>query len=191
MRLLEEYKSIENDFFEIDHENKIAKVEIDYDKPSDIYDKNCLTKTPLFSDDFDEWVKTVFDLVPNKYKIDLTVRFSDMENETEESLKRSFEKNIMLQFKSVREEKRSRDFLAYGLLVFGAVFFVAMMLVGRLWAEESIGHDIFFYIFDIFTTVLFWEAAGILLVQNREWNKRMRDYGTRFTSVRFLPKNAK
>lgn len=39
MRLPEEYKSIENDFFEIDHENKIAKVEIDYDKPSDIYDK--------------------------------------------------------------------------------------------------------------------------------------------------------
>ena len=60
-----------------------------------------------------------------------------------------------------------------------------MVVIGRLWAEESFWHEVFFYFLDIATTVLFWEAAGILLVENREQRLIAVSYRERLSGIVF------
>ena len=60
-----------------------------------------------------------------------------------------------------------------------------MMLISRLWTEGGFWHDVYFYFLDIATTVLFWEAAGILLVENREHRAMVRAYRERFSAIEF------
>ena len=43
----EQLLNIEREFFEFDDENKKVKMELAYDKPSDIIDNNAISNTPL------------------------------------------------------------------------------------------------------------------------------------------------
>ena len=104
---------------------------------------------------------------------------------TEEALRDIFRKNLLLSGNSHFQAVRSRYHIAYGLIAAGILSFITMMLLGRVWEIDSFWHDIFFYFLNIATTVLFWEAAGILLVETREHRSIFRGYRERFSSISF------
>lgn len=185
MRKKLEFLEIEKEFFDIDEEARIAHIDLEYEKPGDMFDLNCKTKTPLFNDDFDDWINSAFSMVPFKYGIELDVRFKDMDGYEPAELEQVFRKNLLLTAKQASIKYVRKTWLAISLIVIGLLFFVAMMLVGNLWRDGGIGHDIFFYIFDIFTTVLFWEAAGILLVENHELGRAAKGFRERFKKITF------
>lgn len=185
-KLLEEFKTIESDFFEIDEENKLARVALRFHTPCDIFDVNCLSKTPVFNDDFSEWLLYAFDVIPKKYKLDAVISFDDWAGYDEEDLTAAFKKNLLLSAKSSAGKVQRKNRIAYGLVGAGLLSFLTMMLISYLWHTDNFLHQIFFYIFDIATTVLFWEAAGILLVENREHAKMAADYTRRFHGIAFV-----
>lgn len=68
--VLKRIKDNEENFFDLDKENKIALMKLEFDNPNDIFDLNSITKTPLLNDDFIDWLKCSFEYAPDKYKID-------------------------------------------------------------------------------------------------------------------------
>ena len=56
-RTIRKYKQIEQEFFEIDEENMVARISLRFDSPDDIFDTNCCSRIPIFNDDFDEWIQ--------------------------------------------------------------------------------------------------------------------------------------
>ena len=82
--LKDDLKDIERSFFEIDEENNVAKIVLKYEKPDDIFDMTCVSDTPLLSIEALAYIGNAFGLVSSKHKIDLTLRFDDMGDYTEE-----------------------------------------------------------------------------------------------------------
>ena len=182
---LKEIANIEKSFFDVDDEAKVARITLEFERAEDIFDENYISKTPVLSDDFIDWIGSVFTLVSDKYKIDLTVNFKDMGGYTEDNLSDIFRKNIELELKSRFKENRKRNRVAYGLIFVGVMFFFAMMLINRLWDTESVWKEIFVYISDIATTVTFWEAMTILVVEQKEKRAYIKNLRSRFSSIRF------
>lgn len=179
------YEHIEEDFFDIDKKAKIARVKLKFEKPSEIFDVNYISKLPVLSDDFLEWIGSAFKLIPLKYKIDLTVEYDDLEGWDEEQLSDVFKKNIMLEYRSAKNIEKRKNLIAYGLIGVGAVMFIAMILISRLWNADSLLKDVFFYISDIATTVAFWEAMYILVVERGESGFHRKGLAYRFASIKF------
>lgn len=182
---LKELLNVEDDFFELDHDKKIAYMRLEFDKPSDIFDSNSKTKLPVLSDDFLEWISSAFEFAPKKYKIDLNVSFVSLEGYTESDLQEIFRKNVMLEFKKNEGKAKAKNKIAYGLIAIGVVFFIGMLLLNNLWKDGGIVKDIFSYVSDIATTVTFWEAMVILLVESAERRSYMRNLIGRFSAIHF------
>ena len=183
---IKEIANIEKSFFDIDETTKVARITLEFQCPDDIFDQSYATKTPVLSNDFSEWIKSAFDLVSPKYKIDLTVRFNDMGEYTEEELSGIFRKNIDLEFKSKFVANRKKNHVAFSLIGVGVALFLAMMLISRLWDTESVGKEVFVYISDIAATVTFWEAMTILVVEQKEKRAYLRNLRNRFSAIRFV-----
>ena len=77
-KIIDKIKNIEDDFFVVDKESKKATVSLRFARATDIFEKNYVTKKPVLSDEFFNWIKKVFAVIPKKYRIDLDVRFDDM-----------------------------------------------------------------------------------------------------------------
>lgn len=182
-KALMDFEQIENEFFDITGD--IAIVRLHFENPDEVFDVNCLSRTPIFNDDFDDWLQSAFEMIPSKYKIQLEISFDDMGGYTPDQLDDIFRNNLLLSARTLTQSIHRRDNIAIGLMIAGVVSFIAMMLISKLWETESFWHEVFFYFLDIATTVLFWEAAGILLVENREHRIKAKAYRERFASIRF------
>lgn len=185
---VKKFKNIENEFFELDHENKIAFMKLEFEKPSDIFDKNSITKTKILSDDFFEWIKSSFEYAPKKYKIALDIYFDDLEGYSEEELQNIFHKNMLLEAKKSINYAGLKNKIAIGLIITGTISLISMILLMSLWANGGIAKEIISYIFDIATTVTFWEAMTILIVENKEKRDLTKNYLRKYKSIAFHKK---
>ena len=185
-----EITNAEKPFFDMDEEQKTARIVLEFERPEDIFDANYITKTPVLSDEFSDWIGSAFDLVSPKYKIDLTIRFNDMSGFTGDQLSEIFKKNIDLEFKSKLSDNRKKNRVAFSLIGIGIVFFLTIMLITSLWKTDSIWKEIFLYISDIAATVTFWEAMTILVVEQKEKRTYLKNLKSRFSAIRFMNKNA-
>jgi len=183
--IIKKYENIEQEFFDIDEQNRIAVVKLHFEKPSDIFDVNYSSKRAILSDDFMEWVSYAFDMIPKKYKIDLEVTFDDFEGLSEEQLKEDYFKCLILDYKTGREKAKKKNKTAFILIGLGVGLFILMMLINKLWDNGGTLKEIFSYVLDIATTVTIWEAMNILLVEKTEENGRTSDHLLRFSSIRF------
>lgn len=182
---IDDFKNIEKEFFEIDETEKLAKVNLHFDKVSDILDKNYLSKTPVFSDEFNDWILSALNLIPSKYKIDLKISFDDYENYDKDELNKVFGKNILLDAKSKLSEVKSRNKIGFIFMGMGFFFLISMILITHLWTSEGLLKTIFSYVADILATVTFWEALSILVLQGRERRLEYKNL-MRFLSVKII-----
>ena len=179
---------IEENFFALDKENKIAHIDLEFGSPKDIFDSNVVGKTPMLNDDFMEWLTTALEYTPRRYKLDLSIHFDEMDGYEEEALTDAFKKNMMLEFIRIERKVHSKNKIAYLLIGLGLAFLLSMILIESLWQEESVAHTIFTYIFDIATTVTLWEALTILVVETFERRKEMRFFVKTLNEVTFAKK---
>ena len=187
-RLFKRYKNIEDEFFDLDHENKKALMKLEFEKPSDIFDKNAVTKLPVLSDDFLDWVLACFEYAPHNYKIDLDIAFTEMEGYSEEQLKDIFFKNMVLEGKKSLKTTHVKNFIALGLAITGLVLLISMILLMSLWNDGGIAKEVISYIFDIATTVTFWEAMTIWIVENKEKRELTGRFVRKYDSITFHKK---
>lgn len=179
------YKNIEEEFFEIDKEKKLAKISLSFDRVSEIFDLNYISKMPVLSDDFMEWITSAFSIIPSRYKIQVSISFGDYEGYSEQQLNDIFWKNIVLSAKSKRDSQRKRNSIAYGLIAAGIVLFAGMIITEINWDTESVMKPIISYVSDIATTVAFWEAMTILIVERKEQRSYLISVEKRFAGVSF------
>lgn len=183
--LIENFNNIENEFFELDHEKKIALMRLNFDKPSDIFDTNAITKLPVLSDDFIDWVKASFEYAPKKYTIDLDVSFKDMEGYSEEELKSIFFKNMILESKKAVKKISLKNKIAISLIIIGVTLLVGMILLLSLWKDGGALKEVISYVLDIATTVTIWEAMNILIVENKERRTYYKNLIKRYGDIKF------
>jgi len=178
-------KKIDKSFFDIDEDRKLAKIILHYEKFEDILEKSYVSAIPLLSNDFMTSIVDAFKLVSSKYNIDLTIQIDNTEGYTEEQLSEILEKNFMLEIHSSDSYNKKRQRIGYILIMIGIGFLMAMLATEYIWTEESLLRDIFFYIFDISTTVSFWEAMSILVVEQAEIRSVKKIFKKQVSAIHF------
>ena len=176
---LKEWKNEEHAFFETDEAKQTAKVVLRFDRPEDLFDPIVASGTPLLRQEALASLQNVFGLVPPKYKVDLTLRFDDYGPYAEEELKEIVVKNFVLELKRQEAAAQGRSKMAYGFLVAGILNFLLMFTTRYVWPAEAIWRELFFYLFDIVTTVSLYEAVTILNLERKEKMavvKKMHDH---------------
>lgn len=180
-----EINNIEKEFFDIDEINNTANIVLRFEKPSDIFDNNYVSKTPVLSDDFLDWISSSFKIISKKYKINLEVQFDDLEDFNESELESIFRKNILLEYADKKSERKKEKGVAWSLIGVGTVLLIFSILMNFYWKSGNITLEIVKYVFDIAVTVTYWEAFTILIVKRQEIFGFQKDILTRFSAIKF------
>ena len=184
-QLGKKYLNIEDEFFELDHEQNTAIIRMEYEKPSDIIESSTVTKTPRLSGDFVESLIGIFDYLPLKYKLHIQVAFDDMEEYSEEQMEELCQKNLLLETKTRNREARDHNRLALYLCLAGIACILLSIWVNNIWTEESTLREIVVYVLDIAATVPFWAAMEIYFIDNKERRRRLLNLKKRFAGIEF------
>ena len=131
------------------------------------------------------YFRNIFGKVSPKYKVDLTLRFDDFSDYTEEQLVDILKKNMAIELKSRMSASRSRDKLAYGFIAAGVLSFLLMFLVRCVWNSETVWNELFFYLFDIITTVSLYQAVTILGLERKEKLAVVKNLHDSFSAIHF------
>ena len=184
------FLNIEEVFFKLDHEQKTALIQMEYEKPGDIIESSAVTKTPRMSSDFLEDLINKFDYVPIKYKVHLLITFENMEGYSEAQMVDICSKNILLETKARYRIASDHNRLALYLCATGLVCILLATWIGNVWKEESRLRDIVSYILDIVATVPFWAAMEIYFIDNAERRRKLLNLSKRFKKIEFRRKQA-
>lgn len=184
-RIIGECAGAEECFFDIDKETNTARVTLQYERPDNVFDQRYETKTPLMSMEFVDRLRDTLAMIPTRYKVDFTVRFSDPDGYSEQTLADIFRENLRLQVCKSSKEIHRKNLIATALIVAGAVFFAVMMLFHSVWGRETFLNDLLYYLADLATTVTMYEALSILLLQQGEYSLDLNIIERRISSVRF------
>lgn len=187
--ILEEYKNINNEFYNVDEANRRLVMKLEFNSPVDIFDLTSLTKIPLLKDSFISQVTDALKITPRNHKINLDICFNDLGEYKEEELKKIFYKNTLLRAKKELGKTAEKNKIAIGLISIGVISLVSMILLMSLWKNGGIVKDVISYIFDIATTVTIWEAMTILIVENKEKRDLANNLLRKFDSISFHKKN--
>ena len=190
-KIVDEIKNIDSEFFEIDSEKKEVNMVLEYQKPSDIFDQNAITKIPMLSDDFISWLQESFEYAPRNHKINLDITFDDLEGYTEEELQTILRKNFVLEAHRVLKATSLKNNIAFLLIGIGVLAFIAMLVITNLWIDDTLAKQIFSYISDIAVTVTFWEAMTILIVENAEKTNYYKNLAKGYNKITFHKKHDK
>ena len=180
-----EFLSIHEDFFQLDEQDKLARVDLEFEAPSEIFFSAVQAGIPVLSEDFLTWLYNAFDYLPDRYKLDINVYFSDMKGYSEGQLEEIFRKNILLVLRILGEKARRRNRLLLILCATGLAFILLSAWLNQVWKEEGTVRDIVFFIMDIIATVPFWGAMDIYLVEGSERRRTAANIKKRFNSISF------
>ena len=180
-----EFLSIHEDFFQLDEQDKLARVDLEFEAPSEIFFSAVQAGIPVLSEDFLTWLYNAFDYLPDRYKLDINVYFSDMKGYSEGQLEEIFRKNILLVLRILGEKARRRNRLLLILCAIGLAFILLSAWLNQVWKEEGTVRDIVFFIMDIIATVPFWGAMDIYLVEGSERRRTAANIKKRFNSISF------
>ncbi len=178
-------RKIENEFLELDNENKIASIRLLFDKPSDIFYENMATKIPMINDLFTDGILQSFDMAPKHFKVDMDVVFNDLEDYDTEELETIFRKNVLLKTAIMKRGRDNQNSLALLLCGIGLVFILISIAVENVSMANETLKTIIAYVLDIMATVPFWGAMEIYLINNNEQKKYITDKLLQFHSISF------
>ena len=184
-----EFWSIHDRFFQLNKEEKLARIDLDFHAPSEIFSPTVQAAIPIMSEDFLAQLFNTFDFVPDSYKLDIRIFFSDLEGYSEERLEEIFRKNMMLTLRILGQKTRRRNRLVLILCAIGLVFILLTTWLNRLWTDEGTVRNIVFFLLDIVATVPFWGAMDIYLVKGGKRRKTAANIRKRFNSISFHRKN--
>ena len=183
------FLSIHDDFFQLDKQNKQARIDLEFQAPSEIFSSTVQAGIPMMNEEFLARLMNSFDYIPDKYKLNIRVSFSDMEEYTEEYLDEIFRKNLMLVLRILNQKTRRRNRRVLILCGIGFAFILLSAWLNRLWTEEGTVKDIVFFMLDIIATVPFWGAVNIYLVESSERRRTAVNIRKRFNSISFQRKD--
>lgn len=105
----QKWKEVESRFFDIDEERKLDHLRLSFPAPSALFEEASITKTPVFTDDFLEWIRFAMDYIPRRCALDLHVEFDDLEGYDPVDLEHVFYQNVALEAKRLYREARKKS----------------------------------------------------------------------------------
>ncbi len=192
MDLFKNYKkeldTIEEEFVKIDKETNTACIQLEFEKPGDLFADSINAKIPMMTDEFLNMIVESVLQISDKYKVRFDVSFDDMEEWDEDSLAENFRKNILLMMKITHTEEEENNRLAAIMALTGIAFILILQFVNRTWSDGSYLCDLVSYMLDIVATVPFWGAMDIYFIGNRERREKVANVSKRFDSITFHKK---
>ena len=182
--------NIEKEFFDFDPEEPVVHLQLEYQKPSEIFDQSIKTNVPRMSEDFMNRVIGLFELIPDKYKLDIRIVFDEMEQYDEETLAEICKKNILLDKEILEQRVKRGNSLALSLCATGLFFILVSIYINRVWTGSGAAGEIVSFILDILATVPFWGAMEVFLIDNRKTGKTTADLAKRSYAITFYKKQA-
>ena len=183
------FMSIHDDFFRLDEQEKLARINMEFHTPAEIFSPAVQAGIPMLSEEFLTLLFNTFDFVPDRYKLDIGVSFDDLEDYSEERLEEIFRKNLLLTLRILSQKTRRRNRLVLVLCVIGVVFALLTTWLNRLWTDGGTGKDIVFFLLNIVATVPFWGAMDLFLVKGGKRRRTAANIRKRFSSISFRRKN--
>ena len=185
---LKQAKDIEKEFFDFDQDEPVVHLQMEFQNPGEIFDQSIKTNVPRMNDDFIDRVIGMFELIPQKYKLDFRIVFDDLEEYDEDQLAEISKKNILLAKEIMEQRVRRDNSLAISLCVTGLLFMLVSIYAGRFWTDGGAAGEIVSFILDILATVPFWGAMEVFLIDNRRRRRTTADLAKRFCAITFYKK---
>ena len=187
--LKERIKKIEDKFFDLNDETKEATVKLEFEKSSDLFNTNAITKVPMLTSVISEWVSYALETIPKKYKVNFEITINDFESYTKEQMSEIFLDNSLLEIKRGYRAAILQNKLAIGLLGVGILFILAFLLVQYLWSEKgTVSKEITIFILEIGAWVTIWEALDVFIIQNSSKRRQKKNLSKRLKGVKFIQK---
>ena len=181
-------RRIEDKFFDLDHEKHIAYMDLTYECPSDLFDKDVFTKEPMISDELISGLTSMFSYLPIGYKLDIRINFNDMEGYSEEDLRTLFVQNLELELMAKVRNNFYDYLIAFSFCAIGLGFVLVSILLKNYWTQPTIFQQILIFLADTMATVPFWGALDVLVVQRITQKKEFTNIARRFGNIEFKKK---
>ena len=155
-------------YYEIDHENKVIKMELQYEKASDLFEMDVVTKgTPKFKTEILARISELLESVPASYHVDFAIKVDDYEGLKVENVVESFKDQLEMFNFQIYKVKSGRLLTAVILaLVSVGILFVRQFLLNQGVIDDSI---LLTEMLDISAWVFLWEGVSTLFLRSDEY----------------------
>lgn len=155
-------------YYEIDSENHLINIELHYEKASDLFEMDVVTKgTPKFKREILARISELLESVPENYKVDFSIKVDDYEGIKVDNILDSFKDQLEMFNFQIYKVKSGRMFTAVILtLVSVAILFVRQFLLNQQIIDDSI---LLTEMLDITAWVFLWEGVSTLFLRSDEY----------------------
>ena len=181
--------SVHDDFFQLDKQKRLARIDLEFNTPSELFSSAVHSGIPMMSEEFLTQLYNTFDYIPDRYKLDISVSFRDLEGYSEERLEEVFRKNMILALRIINQKTHRRNRLVLILCATGLMFILLSTWLNRIWTDQGTVRNTVSFILDIVATVPFWGAMDIWLVEGSERRRTAANIRKRFNSISFCRKS--
>ena len=152
--------------FDVDEEKKIVKLNLHYDKASDLLEEHLETKAPTFNREKFGVMKDIVSDFPVEYKADLNIKVDDYEGFTPDEMLESFDDAVDLTVISGTKAHRKK-WIQITLLLIGGIlvlYLLARGLLGEWMGLSETTRDVLKEVFDISAWVFVWQAVSLMFL---------------------------
>ncbi len=149
-------------YFNIDKVNKIAFLNLHYDKASDILDVTSSKGEYLISDDTINSINNLIKMIPSKFKVEINLNIDDYENFDKEGILKSFNDTIEMNYYQREQLVKYRNLKVGFLVAIGVLLLSAMVYFKSNYQEtDTLSTSIISEVIDITAWVFIWEAVTV------------------------------
>lgn len=155
-------------YYEIDSENKVIKMKLYYEKASDLFETDVVTKgTPKFKTEILARISELLESVPMNYKVDFAIKVDDYEGIKVDNVVESFKDQLEMFNFQIYKVKAGRLLTAVILtLVSVGILFVRQFMLNQGIIDDSV---LLTEMLDITAWVFLWEGVSTLFLRSDEY----------------------
>ncbi len=155
-------------YYDIDDENEIIKIELQYEKASDLFETDVVTKgTPKFKTEILARISELLESIPQTYKVDFSIKVDDYEGMKVDNVVESFKDQLEMFNFQIYKVKSGRFLSAVILtLVSVAILFVRRFLLNQGAIDDSV---LLTEMLLIVGWVFLWEGVSILFLRSDDY----------------------
>ena len=155
-------------YYEIDEENEVICIQLQYEKASDLFEMDLVTKgTPKFKTEILARISELLESIPESFKVDFKIKVNDYEGIKIDNIVESFKDQLEMFNFTIYKEKSGRLLVAVILtLISVAILFVRRFLLNQEIIDDKV---LLTEMLLIVGWVFLWEGVQRLFLNSDEY----------------------
>ena len=155
-------------YYEIDYENETIRIELQYEKASDLFEMDVVTKsTPKFKTEILARISELLESIPSSFKVDFAIKVNDYEGIKTDNIVESFKDQLEMFNFQIYKEKSGRLLTAVILtLISVGILFVRRFLLNQGIIDDKV---LLTEMLLIVGWVFLWEGVQRLFLNSDEY----------------------